>query len=183
MLRSQVAEVVVLYNKGEFMKLAAYLLDKMKELGVRGVIAGGYARDKYHLKQPKDVDIIIMSNDEEKVKELLDKNNFIATPTYEGGDVRIVSVWQSSVCEELPIDVIVYNSELYKDPEDVVIRGFDVNMNQFLMMADRPIGIAANHDKVVRYINNDISDERRSKLIEKAKELGWDYSCLEKTIQ
>lgn len=177
---------------------ALKLVKRMKsDHNVTAVIAGGFARAKYFGKEAKDIDIILMSDDLDKVRELLSELGLKEVNIiYDDTDERIAGLWQSKAeptdplseqygSKDYDIDVIVYKSELFKDVYDVVINGFDVNMNQFTIsnLTGYPIGLTENHDKVVRYINNDISDNRRKHLINIAKDLGWDYSCLEQTIQ
>lgn len=174
------------------------LVDRMSdEHGVTAVIAGGFARAKYFDKEAKDIDIILISDDLDKVRGILsDVGLKEVNVVYDDTDERIAGLWQLKAeptdplsemlaPKDYDIDVIVYKSELFIDVYDVVINGFDVNMNQFTIsnLTGYPIGLAENHDKVVRYINNDISDNRRKHLINIAKDLGWDYSCLEQTIQ
>jgi len=175
---------------------ALNLIQELTANGVQAVIAGGYARSLYHGVKPRDIDIIIMDKDLYKAVPILNRYGFVEREfeDYATEDLkRITVVWTHkqklapfiNTEPSYDVDVIVNNSRMYHDVYDVIIHGVDVNMNQFVVSPSTGNihGLGCNHDKVLRVITqDDMTPKRKQRLIEIAKEIGWDYSCLEETI-
>lgn len=179
-------------------KAGLAIVEMLKLAGFDAVVAGGSARDVAHGKFVKDVDIIVLPNsaDQASYSKLCDILRTSGCTQKEGisdyefnGDVviRIMGVFeQTTLLGEY--DVVVYNPNEFESAMDCVKRGFDVNMNQFVV--DKVVGESVfvtyhgttHYDQAkVELIRNDISDTRRARLIEVAKELGWNYDCLVET--
>lgn len=152
------------------------------------VIAGGAARDSAHGVGFKDVDIIVRS-DYNGLYDLLQIMGFKCYEDHEYQNAedcgRIRSVWKHETCEG--IDVIVYNEDMFKSLEDCVLRGFDCNMNQYVMLYDVPDSwsIMTLHNepyKVVKLLRDDVSTTRMERLIEIAARIGWDSTELQQRV-
>lgn len=181
-------------------KAGLAIVEMLKLAGFDAVVAGGSARNVAHGKFVKDIDIIVLPNREDKdsygkLCEILNtsgctqKEGISGYEFNEGVVNRIIGVFEQTTLLG-DYDVVVYNPNEFESAMDCVKRGFDVNMNQFVV--DKVVGdsvLVSYHgtshygQATVELIRNDISDTRRERLIEIAKELGWKYDCLVEKIQ
>lgn len=151
------------------------------------VIAGGYARDLYYGKDPKDCDICVYNFNEkdfaeralfkEMVRKLQSRYATHLMPEYEKGDSRLGMVIK---LDEIGVDIIFYKgATTFID----VLKQFDCNMNQFyipcsLLLGESARGInpeglkisshlAGKEPDSFQFLTNDLSCSRILKMAAK----------------
>lgn len=180
--------------------LGLTIVEALTQAGYSAVLAGGAARDLSHGKSCKDIDVIVVPNEitpegYSNLCQWLDSYGFVqkeGITDYEFGEgmtCRILGVFEQTT-RVGEIDVVIYNPLEFTTAINCVKTGFDVNMNQYVIdsVVGESILTQYHGDSIIelalkrmRLIRNDISDTRRARLIEVAKELGWNYDCLVET--
>lgn len=158
---------------------------RIKALGMDCAILGGYARDLYYRKEPKDMDICIFGPNAtpEKFKELKAMLGDLVLhgsgeedPSCSGVE-SVINVLQLSG----KVDIIMWDGKMFHDVKDV-LDGFDYNMNQFMMVDMKPIFVGKNKGVLTQLRSERLTDVRIEKMINKAKFLGWDTTETPKSL-
>jgi len=147
-----------------------HLLDR---LGVNYIIAGGYPRDIFFGKIPKDCDIFV--DDLDRITRQLDMMGISNQqfPSYIAEDVVTHTSRISGVTKlDNNIDIIGM-SFLALHPLDQVMKYFDYNFNQFIMINESPIFVGDAFGTLTRTSDEPLTDLRKARMIGKAKLENW----------
>ena len=134
---------------------------------IKHIIAGGFARDINHGKQPRDLDIIAVGATVEELDKILDPyldlNKVAPDLNYETCG-RIIEVWALKG----NIDVILYDASTLRE----AIAMFDYNINQYVCVGSQIEYWGENEGTLVR-LREDLHPERIDKMEKIAKSLNW----------
>ncbi|QBJ01032.1 hypothetical protein [Aeromonas phage MJG] len=157
----------------------------LTEFNLQAVIAGGFARDMFHGKDAKDVDINVgLDNlgdyDAMRSAILYIKAHYKSTKVWEGNPQHDGSEFEGSVpseedhlvntvvsIPELNTDVIFYDCEAGLD----IVKQFDCNLNEYVLVGNVPQYIGTSPIDDLRWLRDGISSERVSKMVKKWTEL------------
>lgn len=155
-------------------------------------IAGGCARDLFHGREPRDIDIVIVANNL-SVWETMAKLGYVmehdGAPSESDSD-DVSSRWvliekYTSTEYELPVDIL-YAAEHDSIPK--IIGDFDFNINQACILwlhqaVFGPVYMGVGEHgwycgaerKLIELPGRHISDERRAHIHDVARRYGWSY--------
>lgn len=174
--------------------------------GVTVVLAGGCVRDQMNALEPKDIDICIIGarpntperqGTESDIYELLTNYGYELDEIFSDDDAESYAKRFpgdedrfDTICkyrsEDLdfnghyPLDVLFYN-ERYKTVADITA-SHDHTINQFAAWIDEAGELQAGYLGDVegwgfcQQIRNGITDERRARVVEICKTIGWAYA-------
>lgn len=142
----------------------------MEHSGIAFIVAGGYPRDLYVGKEPKDLDIFVV--DMNAVERMLYSVNitYVPCPYYsdDENDYRIKRVIKIG-----NIDIIECN-ERCENPINQVLDYFDFNINQFVLINGIPTFVGENYGTLERCSDVELPEQRINHIKNKAIERGWD---------
>ena len=152
------------------------LVMTLRASGIQAGIAGGFARDIYFGKAPKDIDIVVTDCSWERLQEFIEETKMVAVPFRiynEATGDRLIGGFK---CLN-EIDIVLYDCRNLGDAID----NFDFNLNQFVVMRDEPIesayvvyaGDTSWHE--LTPVREDYSVARFGKMREKFINLTWRY--------
>jgi len=157
-------------------------LSKLTGLNLEWVILGGYARDKYHGKEPKDLDIIVYNTGEVPISTMIKLEMAMQKYVHkehegsdDGGDGRIEEVLTYKI-EGIVVDLIFWTKK--HTTVESVINSFDYNINQYIY--DFKSGVSSflgrNEGMVIKTGEHTIPLERKVRIEQIARNLGWKIS-------
>ena len=145
-------------------------------------VAGGYARDLYFGRIPKDLDIAVTGptapQDAAGILAKLEALGYVVTITHDngeygaGGEERLDCVFKLAHPEYMGIDVLVYAQEI---PNlQAALDAHDYNLNQFALTgAGAPYFRGDVFGTLVRLRGSEVSEERRLRMEQIASGVGW----------
>lgn len=154
--------------------------DIIEGLDIMYLIAGGYPRDLAHGVEPKDLDIMVVG-DEESFNRLCQKVPFTEKFLSSNSGIDQCDEYDdpfvTGVIKVGPnVDIVMWNVDLFCNPLEVVQFGFDFNINQYIMnkVTDKPtfIGKDLGILKPIRF--EELKQSRVSKVVKICEKLGWD---------
>lgn len=141
--------------------------------GIEYIIAGGYPRDLYFRKRPKDVDIFVTHII--KLRHLLDRMG-ISYTMYDSytprTDTNLTTNRIDGVIKIGDIDIIGI-SEDADSPLDQVLHYFDYNFNQFVIDDGVPKFVGKNFGTLCRSSDEGITESRILHITKKAIRENW----------
>ena len=141
-------------------------------------VLGGYPRDLFHGFAPKDLDICVFGYNSfdicvaERVCTELGERGFVEAMHLENGSARNDASVSLVLTLKGDIDVIFWNA----CTKEEVLQLFDFNFNQFELEL-REDGVKVGIPPVftqLAMLRDDLSPERIDRMIQKAKDYGWD---------
>lgn len=143
------------------------------------VIAGGYPRDLWMERAPKDIDIIVAATDIDEVLEILlaSTDNSDDWEYFEDGasndqpepDDRLLAVFSNKI---IGIDVIVYSAPTLRR----ALEEFDYNINQFILQLNGDpiwVGTPGTFGVLTAVRPEYVGDTRRTKMGVIAADCNW----------
>ena len=152
-------------------------------------IAGGYARDTYFGRIPRDIDIMVVKQDREDwtLTELFNIESFLRTL---GAQVEVHLHYDTNhgsggtndaiaVCFKIPelcIDIVLYSKHYCSIPD--VLTGFDANINQFVINNNGVAKFAGYNSSIgnLQFLHSQVfrpTVYRMNRTLALAKEVGW----------
>lgn len=171
---------------------AQVIFEVLKKLNLNFVIAGGYPRDLANFQEPRDMDIFVYNLPFQGRNEVINEIqtflkstgwDAIAMLGYDGLRNDIYAVLKTTV----DIDIIFCEVEMQSELS--VTDSFDYNINQYILdlTTGKPVFVGHCPETLLEVrlesYRSDRWFDRKNKMINKAKECGWDITCLEKTNQ
>jgi len=149
------------------------LLKLLDELGVNYIIAGGYPRDLFFGRKPKDIDILV--DDLDRITRQLDMMGIdnVQFPSYLSEE-EVTPINRINGVTKLAngIDLIGISIQA-THPLDQVINYFDYNFNQFIMISESPTFIGDNFGTLTRTSNEPLTEQRAAHIKGKALLENW----------
>jgi hypothetical protein len=137
--------------------------------GIAYIVAGGYVRDTYFDRPPKDVDVFVA--DLEHVKHILHEFgvSFKDYSIYEDAETNRFT----GVIKIGDIDIIGISEDAYS-PLDQVRRYFDYNINQFALINGKPTFVGADFGRLTKASDEVCTPERAAHINSIAVKVNWD---------
>lgn len=163
------------------------LLDFMSRIGFEFEVLGGYPRDVYFGRSPRDMDVCCWNN---KTATVLWRNRLLRLMSYLQDnelymdDFEVDSDYPSDriyggIKTTISVDIIFWKED-YKSPDDILSM-FDYNINQFMLSTDWVTGNVQalpwekmnNFGTLTQLRDSELSDLRIHKTKVLAANVGW----------
>ncbi|AFO12310.1 hypothetical protein PhiS1_21 [Pseudomonas phage Phi-S1] len=145
------------------------LVMTLRASGIQAGIAGGFARDIYFGKAPKDIDVVVTDCSWERLQEFIEETKMVAVPFRIYNEAKGDRLIGGFKCLN-EIDIVLYDCRTLGDAID----NFDFNLNQF-MVRELHLGIdhaivqfvGEKHWSTLEPVRPDFTFERECKMREK----------------
>ena len=147
----------------------------LEEMGVNYCVAGGYARDMYFGRTPRDADVWLIGAEQHQLDQLDEFAIYYCWERIGGnycedsGDRNIDAVYKAG-----KVDLIVCSTEVQSLRD--VMQSFDYNINQFYMnLADWNSVYAGEFDTLgtLTLCKEDVRPARIARITDIARQEGW----------
>lgn len=140
-------------------------------------IAGGYARDLAHGREPKDIDVVMVGFSKEGIDKVCDRLMWYYTITTfwaRDDEDRLHCVVKVKVGGGT-VDLLFWRAEKYKTVYQV-LRDFDANINQYVInQAGNPMYVGESPEKVLVLVRDEeLRQSRKTKVSSLCSDLGWE---------